>query len=123
MKKGIFILAFILFSSLTAIVYSQEYKCNGERIEKNGSSWGYAVISGSDYRIEKGNSTIAYLKRRDGKWAVEDLGGSTIGYLNGSNIETGTGNSWGSLSDAKSLCDGPDQVAAAIWVLNKLGKL
>ena len=123
MTKRLLALLFILALAVPAIVYAADFKCIGDRIEKNGSTWGYAKMSGSDYRIEKGSSSIAFVKNRNGKWAIEDLGSNTIGWLNGSRIETSNGSIWGSLSDAKSLCDGPDQVAAAIWALNKLGKL
>ena len=109
--------------SFFGMLYAAEYKCIGERIEKNGSSWGYAKSSGSDYRIEKGNSTIAFVVKRGGKWGIEDSSRSTLAWLNGNTIEKFNGSSWGSLSEAKSLCDAPDPVAAAIWVLKQNGKL
>jgi len=123
MSKRLISLLFILALAVPAMVYAADFKCIGDRIEKNGSTWGFAKTSGSDYRIEKGSSTIALIKNRNGKWSIEDLGANTLGWLYGSRIETSNGSSWGSLSDAKSLCDGPDPVAAAIWVLKKLGKL
>jgi hypothetical protein len=116
------ILVFTLVLAVAGIVYAAEFKCIGERIEKNGSSWGYAKMSGSDYRIEKGSSTIGYAKKRNSKWAIEDSGSSTLAWLNGNTIEKFNGSSWTSLNDAKSLCDGPDPVAAAIWVLKQNGK-
>ena len=114
----------VLTLAVSAIVYAAEYQCIGERIERNGSTWGYARASGSDYRIEKGSSTVAFVKQKGGgKWMIEDQGNNTIGWLDGSSIEKVNGSSWASLSDAKSLCGGPDPVAAAIWVLNQNGKL
>lgn len=119
------LLVFLLVSLLTisGIVYAAEYKCIGERIEKSGSTWGYARVSGSDYRIEKGSSTIGFVKNKGSKWAIEDTGSNTLGWLNGSNIESANGSTWTSLSNAKSFCDGPDPVAAALWVLNEYDKL
>jgi hypothetical protein len=121
MKKGL--LVFILSLCISGILYAAQYRCVGDRIEKGSSTWGYAKQSGSDFRIEKGSSTIGYAKKRNSKWSIEDTGSNTLGWLNGNNIETSGGSSWTSLSDAKSFCDGPDPVAAAMWVLNEKGKL
>lgn len=106
-----------------AVMYAADFKCIGERIEKSGSTWGTFKESGSEYRIEKSGYTIARVINRSGKWAVEDTGSNTLAWINGSRIEKQNGSSWADLSDAKSFCDGPDQVAAAMWVLSKLGKL
>ena len=108
---------------VTGIAYAAEFKCVGERIEKGSSTWGYAKTQGSDFRIEKGSSTIGYVKNRGGKWAIEDTGSNTLAWLNGSRIEKSNGSTWTSLSDAKSFCDGPDPVAAAMWVYKQAGKL
>ncbi|HEX7715580.1 MAG TPA: hypothetical protein VF531_16290 [Bacillota bacterium] len=123
MKTRLVVIFLIFTLVISGMVLAADYKCIGDRIEKSGSTWGYAKISGSDYRIEKGSSTIAFVKSRSGKWAIEDAGNNTLGWLNGSSIETTNGSTWASLSDAKSFCDGPDPVAAAMWVLNKTGKL
>jgi hypothetical protein len=121
MKKGIFVC--LLAFAVSGILYAAEYRMSGDRIEKGSSTWGYARQSGDDYRIEKGSSTVGYAKKRNSKWSIEDTGSNTLGWLNGNNIETAGGSSWASLSEAKSFCDGPDPVAAAMWVLNKKGKL
>jgi hypothetical protein len=123
MKTRLVVVLLVLALAVSGIVYAADYKCIGDRIEKSGSTWGYAKASGSDYRIEKGSSTIAFVKNRSGKWAIEDAGNNTLGWLNGSSIEKVNGSTWTSLSNAKSFCDGPDPVAAAIWVLNQNGKL
>ena len=100
------------------------YRCKGERIEKGSSTWGYAKPSGSDYRIEKGSSSIGWAKKRGSKWSIETFGGSTLGWLSGDRIEKPNGSTWTTLSDARCLVrDGPDAVAAALWVLNEYGKL
>ena len=101
-----------------------EYKCKGERIEKGSWTWGYARASGSDYRIEKGSSSIGWAKKRSSKWAIETFGSTTLGWLVGSRIEKPNGSTWAQLSAAKRLVHNcPDAVAAALWVLNKHGKL
>jgi hypothetical protein len=123
MKARLVIFLLVLALVVSGTAYAADYKCIGDRIEKSGSTWGYAKTSGSDYRIEKGSSTIAFVKNRSGKWAIEDAGNNTLGWLNGSSIETTNGSTWTSLSDAKLFCDGLDPVAAAIWVLGKSGKL
>lgn len=123
MKARLVVILLVLTLIVTGVAYAADYKCIGERIEKSGSTWGYAKKSGSDYRIEKGSYTIAFVKNRSGKWAIEDAGSNTLGWLNGSSIEKVNGSTWTSLSNARSFCDGPDPVAAAMWVLNQNGKL
>ena len=123
MKARFVVVLLVLALAVSGIVYAADYKCIGDRIEKSGSTWGYAKTSGSDYRIEKGSSTIAFVKNRSGKWAIEDAGNNTLGWLNGSSVETTNGSTWASLSETKSFCDGQDPIAATIWILGKNGKL
>lgn len=117
------VLLILALITVTGVAYAADYKYIGGRIEKSGSTWGYAKVSGSDYRIEKGSSTIGFVKKRSSKWAIEDAGNNTLGWLNGSSVERTNGSTWTSLSNAKSLCDGPDPVAAAMWVFKQNGKL
>lgn len=120
----IFLSVLLLCAVSVAARADGEYKCKGERIEKGSSTWGYARHSGSDYRIEKGSSSIGWAKKRSSKWAIETFGGSTLGWLVGSRIEKPNGSTWAQLSDAKRMVhDCSDAVAAALWVLNKHGKL
>lgn len=100
------------------------FRCKGERIEKGAWTWGFARASGSDYRIEKGSSSIGWAKRRHAKWSLETFAGSTLGWLSGDRIEKPNGSTWASLRDARDLVEGgPDPVAAALWVLGQHGKL
>ena len=121
MKKHFLII--MLFTAGSMLISPAEFVCKGERIEKNSYTWGYARQYGSDYRIEKGSSTIAFVKKRGSQWAIETFSGSTLGYLDGNYIEKINGLTWANLSDAKNLCDGPDPVAAAIWILKELGQI
>ncbi len=123
MMKRLAVFLLIGLLTLVGIAYAADYKCIGERIEKSGSTWGYARVSGSDYRIEKGSSTIGFVKNKGSKWAIEDTGSNTLAWLNGSSIENPNGSTWTSLSNARSFCDGPDPVAAGLWVLNAYNKL
>lgn len=116
--------AALLVAGLATSAAAADFKCKGERIEKGSSTWGKAVSAGSDYRIEKGSSTIGWAKKRSSKWAIESSGSSTLGWLNGSRIEKTNSATWASLSDAQRMvADCPDAVAAALWVLQKSGKL
>ena len=125
MKKSRYIvICLILLLVITGIVFAAEFECKGEKIEKNGSFWGYAKkLSSSEYRIEKGSYTIAFVKKQGSKWNIEDTAKNTLGRLNGNTIEKPNGYSCTSLSTAKSLCNGPDEIAAAIWVLKQHNKL
>ena len=123
-KSRPIVICLLLLFVITGIVLAAEFECKGERIERNGSTWGYAKnYSGSDYRIEKGSYTIAFVKKQGSKWRIEDTAKTTLGWLNGSTIEKPNGSSWTSLSTAKSLCKGPDEIAAALWVLKQHNKL
>jgi len=123
-KSRLIVICLLLLMVITGIVFAAEFECKGDRIERNGSTWGYAKkYSSSDYRIEKGSYTIAFVKKQGSKWRIEDTGNNTLGWLNGNTIEKVNGYSWTSLSTAKSLCNGPDQIAAAIWVLKQHNKL
>ena len=123
-KSHRILLCLLLLLVITGIVFAAEFVCKGEKIEKNGSFWGYAKkISSSEYRIEKGSYSIAFVKKQGSKWNIEDTAKNTLGRLNGNTIEKPNGYSWTSLSTAKSLCNGPDEIAAAIWVLKQYNKL
>ncbi|HOA07175.1 MAG TPA: hypothetical protein PLE16_03655 [Spirochaetota bacterium] len=122
-RKLSVLMMYVLSMMLPLSLYSGDFKCSGERIEKNGSTWGVYRSDGYVFRIEKSGYTIAFVKSRGSKWAIEDTGSNTLAWLNGSNIEHVNGSSWTSLSTAKSFCEAPDQIAAAIWVLSQLGKL
>lgn len=69
MKKSrpvvICLLLLVIIMTITGTVFAAEFECKGEKIEKNGSFWGYAKkISSSEYRIEKGSSSIAFVKKQ-----------------------------------------------------------
>lgn len=115
--------ALVTLLALEGAASAADFVCKGERIEKSGSTWGYARSAGSDHRIEKGSSSIGWARNRGSKWAVETFGGSTLGWLNGSRIEHFNGSTWASLDDARRLADCPDPVAAALWVLQATGRL
>lgn len=113
----------ILLLVITGIVFAAEFECKGEKIEKMEVFGVTQKLSSSEYRIEKGSYTIAFVKKQGSKWNIEDTAKNTLGRLNGNTIEKPNGYSWTSLSTAKSLCNGPDEIAAAIWVLKQHNKL
>ena len=102
-------------------VLAADYKCNGDRVEKSGSTQYTVRTSGSDITIEKGGSTKGKAVRRGSKYAVE-VGGSTVATFENGKIEKG-GSSWATVSDAQREYDCPGDVAATLWVLAKSGKL
>ena len=102
-----------------------EYKCASNRIEKSGSTYGSYKSSGSDWSIEKGSSTVGYAKKQGSDWRIENSGSSTIGYFRaGSRIESSGSSSLGVLRDAQRFAKGcPSEVAVALWLLKREGKL
>ena len=107
--------------ALAAPALAADYKCNGNRVEKSGSTQYTVRTSGSDYAIEKGGSTRGNAVKRGSHYAVE-VGGSTQATIENGKILKG-GSTWASVSDAQRVYDCPDVVAATLWVLDKNGKL
>ena len=101
--------------------FAADYKCNGDRVEKGGSTQYTVRSSGSDYTIEKGGSTKGKAVKRGSKYEVE-VGGSTQATIENGKIEKG-GSSWATVSDAQRTYDCPDIVAATLWVLQQKGQL
>jgi hypothetical protein len=101
--------------------WAADYKCNGDSVEKGGSTQYKVRTSGSDYTIEKGGSTVGKAVKRGDKYAVE-IGGSTAATIEGNKIYK-SGSTWASVDDAQRTYDCPGVVAATLWVLKQNGKL
>ena len=103
-------------------IHVTEFICKGERIEKRGSTWGYARSIASGFRIEKDSGTIGWVKKAGSYWRIESLAGSTIGWFRDSRIETPGGSTWMKLSDIEKLADCPVPITSGLWVLlQKMG--
>ena len=111
----------LVVSLLSVSAFAADYKCNGDRVEKGGSTQYTVRTSGSDITIEKGGSTKGKAVKRGSKYAVE-VGGSTVATFENGKIEKG-GSSWATVSDAQRTFDCPGDVAATLWVLTKNGNL
>jgi hypothetical protein len=98
-----------------------DYKCQGDRVEKSGSTQFTIRRSGSDFTIEKGGSTKARTVKRGSKMVVE-VGGSTKADIENGKIYK-SGSTWASVSDAQQKFECDDTVAASLWVLFQLGVL
>jgi hypothetical protein len=106
---------------LSVPALAADYKCQGDRVEKGGSTQYTVRTSGSDITIEKGGSTKGKAVKRGSKYAVE-VGGSTVATFENGKIEKG-GSSWATVSEAQRMFDCGDDVAATLWVLTKNGNL
>lgn len=102
-------------------IASPDYKCQGDRVEKGGSTQFTIRRSGAEFTIEKGGSTKAKTVKRGSKMAVE-VGGSTKAEIENGKIYKG-GSTWASVSDAQQKFECDDNVAASLWVLFQLGVL
>ena len=108
-------------ASAKASAFASDYKCQGDRVEKSGSTKYTVRSSGSDHTIEKSGSTVGKVVKRGDKYYVE-VSGSTVATIEHGKIEKG-GSSWGTVSEAQRTYDCPDVVAATLWILEKAGKL
>ncbi len=104
-----------------ATASASEFQCKGDSVEKSGSTHYKIRSSGADYTIEKSGSTKGYAKKSGDKYVIE-ASGSTLATVEGGKIYK-SGSTWASVSDAQRVYDCPDAVAAALWVLEKMGKL
>jgi hypothetical protein len=101
--------------------FAAEYKCRGDYVEKSGSTKYKVRRSGSDFYIEKSGSTRGKAVKRGSKYYVEVSGSTKATIENGKIYRSGS--TWASVSDAKRTYDCPDNVAATLWVLSKVGQL
>lgn len=108
-----------LFTAAPAL--AADFKCNGDRVEKSGSTQYTVRTSGSDITIEKSGSTKGKAVKRGSKYYVE-VSGSTKATIENGRIEKG-GSSWATVSDAQRKYACPDVVAATLWVLDQTGNL
>jgi hypothetical protein len=103
------------------VAASPAYKCQGDRVEKSGSTQFTIRRSGAELTIEKGGSTKGKTVKRGSKMVVE-VGGSTKAEIENGKIYK-SGSTWASVSDAKRQFDCDDNVAASLWVLFQIGVL
>ncbi len=119
MKKMSMLLAMLALAPAPAL--AADYKCNGNRVERSGSTQYTVRTSGTDITIEKGGGTRGRAVKRGNGYAVE-VGGSTQATIENGRILKG-GSTWASVSDAQRVYDCPDIVAATLWVLDQKGQL
>ena len=121
MQKLVKLVVVGLVLAFGAPALAAEYKCNGNRVEKSGSTQYTVRTSGSDYTIEKSGSTKGKAVKRGSKYAVEVSGSTQATIENGKIYKSGS--TWASVNDAQRVYDCPDVVAATLWVLQQKGKL
>jgi hypothetical protein len=107
--------------TLAAPASAAEYKCNGDSVEKGGSTQYKLRRSGADITVEKGGSTKGKAVKSGTKYRVE-VGGSTKATIENGKIYKG-GASWGTVADAQKVFDCDDTAAATLWVLTEIGAL
>ena len=122
MKRMMLTVALLVsMGPMSQTAFASDYKCQGDRVEKSGSTKYTVRSSGSDVTIEKGGSTVGKAVQRGSKYYVE-VGGSTVATIENGKIEK-SGSSWSTVSEAQRTYECNDIVAATLWVLEKAGKL
>ncbi len=106
---------------VSATADANEYTCKGDRVEKSSSTKYKIRHSGSDFYVEKGGSTKGKAVKRNGKYYVE-VGGSTKATIEKGKIYKG-GSTWATVAEAQRKYDCNGDIAATLWVLDKLGRL
>ena len=98
-----------------------EYKCNGNSVEKSGSTKFTVRRSGGNFSIEVSGSTKGHAVNRGGKIHVEVSGSTKATIENGKILKSGS--TWATVADAQRQFDCDGNVAATLWVLTQLGIL
>ncbi len=111
----------LLLCFISAPALAAEFKCNGDRVEKNNSTHYKVRTSGADFTIEKSNSTKGKAVRRGAKYSVE-VSNSSIAIIESGKIYKNN-SLWTTVSEAQRKYNCPDVVAATLWVLDQAGKL
>ena len=115
------LLAALLTTLSPPLVRAAEFKCNGDAVERSGSTIYRVRSSGNDIAIEKSGSTKGRAVFRQDKYYVE-VSGSTKAI-----IERGTiyrsGSRWATESDAKAIFDCGTPIAQTLWVLRMTNDL
>lgn len=120
-KFAILSLALVLTAAFSAPAFAADYRCKGDSVEKSGSTQYKIRHSGSDFTVEKSGSTKGKARKSGSKYYVEVSGSTKATIENGKIYKSGS--TWASISDAKRKYDCPDNVAATLWVLDKIGAL
>lgn len=122
-----FLTLIVACASLTVTVAPQvasaaEYRCQGDRVVKGGSTWFKVRKSGATIYISRSGSVKGTASKHAGKWRVS-VKGATRGTFDAQRIYRKAGATWARVADAKRqfACSGP--VAATLWVLTRSGAL
>ena len=119
----------IIFNSLAVLSltlmsvsgYAAQFQCKGDYVTQSGSSKYKVKHSGNTIYIEKSGSTRGKAVLRGSKYYVEVSGSTKATFENGKIYKSGS--TWAKVSDAKQKYDCPDDVAATLWVLDRVGRL
>jgi len=113
---GLIACAFIARPALAA-----EYKCKGDSVEKSGSTQYKIRRSGTDFTVEKSGSTKGTCKKSGSKYVIEVSGSTKATIENGKIYKSGS--TWATVSEAQRTFECPDNEAATLWVLQKIGAI
>ena len=114
-------LAAVLFAAAAPAAQAADYKCNGDSVEKGGSTQFKLRRDGANITVEKGGSTKGKAVKSGSKYSVE-VGGSTKATIENGKISKG-GSSWSTVADAQKVFDCDDTAAATLWVLREIGAI
>ena len=101
--------------------HAADYTCKNDRVEKSGSTKYKVRRSGSTIYIEKSGSTRGKAVQRGSKYYIEVSGSTKATVENGKIYKSGS--TWTTVAEAQRMFDCDPTVAAALWVLHKLGRL
>ncbi|MFH1807126.1 MAG: hypothetical protein ABIJ09_00170 [Pseudomonadota bacterium] len=121
MKTFLVALALVTCVCLARPALAAEYKCKGDSVDKSGSTQFKIRRSGTDFTVEKSGSTKGKCKKSGSKYVIEVSGSTKATIENGKIYKSGS--SWGTVSEAQRTFECPDNEAATLWVLQKIGAI
>ena len=120
MLKSLVFAAAVCVSAAPA-AHAAEFKCNGDSVEKSGSTHFKLRRSGADITVEKSGSTKGKAVKSGSKYNVEVSGSTKASIENGKIYKSGS--TWATVSDAQKVFDCDDTAAATLWVLRQIGAI
>jgi hypothetical protein len=112
---------FIFFAGFVPPATAADYECSNGKIKKGASTKYTYQWSGAKLTIKKSGSTKGYAQKSGKGYAVK-VKGITKAKIEGGKIKD-KGRTWEKVSEAQKTYDCPDEIAATLWVLDKVGAL
>ena len=112
---------FFLVAGFAPYAMAADYKCSNGKVKKGASTKYTYQWSGTKLTIKKSGITKGYAEKSGKGYSVK-VKGITKAKIEGEKIKD-KGRTWEKVSKVQKTYDCPDEIAATLWVLDKIGAL